>query len=75
MVDTEGTILEIDLLPPFAYLYDLSRRVQIADWAENEVEKQKTSLDAGSCSSFTLLSTPSRTRTCASASGGQRSIL
>ena len=75
VVDAEGTILRIDLLPPFAYLHDLSRRVQITGRAESEAKKEKSSPETGSCSSSTFLNTPSRTRTCASASGGQRSIL
>jgi DNA invertase Pin-like site-specific DNA recombinase len=34
VVDVEGTVLRIDLLPPFAYLHDLSHRVQITGQAE-----------------------------------------
>jgi hypothetical protein len=49
VVDVEGAIVRIDLLPPFAYLHDLSRRTQQA--AEDEAKKTKTSpITAGSCS-------------------------
>ncbi len=39
VVDAEGMILRIDLLPPFAYLHDLSCRIQMM--AENEAKKKK----------------------------------
>jgi DNA invertase Pin-like site-specific DNA recombinase/ribonuclease HI len=56
VVDAEGTILRIELQPPFAYLHDLTCRAQQA--AETEAEKTKTSASAGSCSSYTLQGGP-----------------
>ncbi|MBI5961799.1 MAG: recombinase family protein [Chloroflexi bacterium] len=52
VVDAEGMVLRIDLLPPFAYLHDLACRTQLK--AESEAEQTKTSLEAGSCSTSTL---------------------
>jgi hypothetical protein len=56
VVDAEGTVLRIELQPPFAYLHDLTCRAQQA--AETEAEKTKTSAKAGSCSSYALQGGP-----------------
>jgi len=56
VVDAEGTVLRIELQPPFAYLHDLTCRAQQA--AETEAEKTKTSAKAGSCSNSTALGGP-----------------
>jgi DNA invertase Pin-like site-specific DNA recombinase len=61
VVNAEGAIIRIDLLSPFAYLHDLSRRTQQA--AEDEAEKTKTSVDAGSCSTPVPLGVPGGIRT------------
>lgn len=71
IVTPEGTILRMELLPPFAYLKEVIDRVREGGGVEAQT---KTSLAAGQCSSFPSSGTPSRTRTYASASGGQRSI-
>jgi P4 family phage/plasmid primase-like protien len=46
VVDAEGNVLRIDLLPPFAYLHDLACRTQSA--AGCEAQKTKTSPVTGS---------------------------
>ncbi len=61
VVDAEGTVLRIELQPPFAYLHDLSCKAQKA--ADVEAEKTKTSSQAGSCSNSAVSSDPERTRT------------
>ncbi len=61
VVDVEGKIIRIDLLPPFAYLHDLSRRTQAA--AESEANQTKTSVDAGPCSTLLPLGVPGGIRT------------
>ena len=62
VVDVEGTIIRIDLLPPFAYLHDLSCRTQAA--AESEANQTKTSpVMAGSCSALLPLGVPGGIRT------------
>jgi hypothetical protein len=62
VVDVEGTIIRIDLLPPFAYLHDLSCRTQAA--AESEANQTKTSpVMAGSCSTLLPLGVPGGIRT------------
>ena len=62
IVDVEGAIIRIDLLPPFAYLHDLSCRTQLA--AGDDAKKTKTSpLMAGSCSTPGLLGVPGGIRT------------
>ncbi len=71
VVSPEGTILRMELLPPFAYLKEVIDRVREGVGVEAQT---KTSLSAGQCSSYFSSGTPSRTRTYASASGGQRSI-
>ncbi len=61
VVDAEGTILRIDLLPPFAYLHNLACGTQLE--AEGEAEQTKTSLEAGSCSTSALRGGPEEIRT------------
>lgn len=71
VVCPEGKILRMELLPPFAYLKEVTDRVRGSGLGDGQT---KTSRQAGQCSSFLSLGTPSGTRTHASASGGQRSI-
>ena len=60
VVGLEGTILRVELLPPFAYLDELSRRVGGSGEADR---KTKTSNDAGQCSDYVLCGRPYGTRT------------
>jgi hypothetical protein len=62
VVNPEGTILRMELLPPFAYLKEVTDRVR--QESEDPSRKGKTSVVAGLCSSHTSLGTPDRTRTC-----------
>lgn len=71
VLSPEGAILRMELLPPFAYLKEVTDRVC---GSAADTEETKTSREAGLCFAVYGLGTPSRTRTCASASGGQRSI-
>jgi len=59
VVNAEGTVLRIDLLPPFAYLHNLACRTQSA--AEGEAET-KTSLRAGLSLTSTLRGGPEENR-------------
>jgi hypothetical protein len=61
VVDAEGNILRIDLLPPFAYLHDLACRTQSA--AVCEAQKTKTSPVTGSCSTYVFSGGPEEIRT------------
>ena len=74
VVNRDGKIIRLELLPPIAYLREVSSRVQRS--GEIVVRKKKTSetASAGLCSDYVQSDAPDRTRTCASASGGQRSI-
>ncbi len=58
VVDAEGNVLRIDLLPPFAYLHNLACGTQLE--AEGEAEQTKTSLEAGSCSTYVFSGGPDR---------------
>jgi coenzyme F420-reducing hydrogenase gamma subunit len=56
VVNAEGEILRIELLPPFTYLTNLSQQMQVVEdgnWARNE----KTSVCAG-CSTCATLCVP-----------------
>ncbi len=75
VINPEGRIARIELKPPFSYLDGLRHREKNGSRGKRtRAKKEETSdLDAGSL--HITRDTPSRTRTCASASGGQRSIL
>ncbi len=75
VVSTEGEIQRVDLLPPFAYLREVSQKVSGSEGSSENRAINETDDCEVACSSKVLDSTPDRTRTCASASGGQRSIL
>ena len=72
VINLEGMIVKVEFYPPFSYLNELA-----SCYGNNgrgfsvENEKSSSGLD---CSKLSLLGVPSRTRTCASGSGGQRSI-
>ena len=63
VVNPEGTLIRLELLPPFPYLRDVTRRVR--DEAETEAiqGKQNTSTMAGACSDYVPLGGPEETRT------------
>jgi DNA invertase Pin-like site-specific DNA recombinase len=61
IVCPEGTIQQMELLPPFAYLKDVTNRVR--QGSEDIERKTKTSTLAGQCSSLISLGDPGRTRT------------
>ncbi len=74
VVNHESEIVRVDLLPPFAYLRDVCEKVSGGEGtAENPARIETGGCDA-TCSSYVLECDPDRTRTCASASGGLRSI-
>ncbi len=62
VVNPEGTLLRMELLPPFAYLKEVTDRVRQS--SGNTGRKTKTSTKAGQCSSFISLGWEDRTRTC-----------
>jgi hypothetical protein len=63
IVDPEGKIIEVKWLPPFAYLHDLSGKVNQTD--ELQAMESKTGiLNTGSCSTKVVKSGRYRTRTC-----------
>jgi hypothetical protein len=63
VVNPEGTLIRLELLPPFSYLRDVTQRVR--DEAETEAVqgKQNASTMAGACSDYVPLGDPGRTRT------------
>jgi DNA invertase Pin-like site-specific DNA recombinase len=63
IVDPEGKIVEVKWLPPFAYLHDISGKVNQADDPQAMESKTGTS-KTGSCSRSVLVSGRYRTRTC-----------
>ncbi len=82
VIDQRGTVLRLELQSPFTYLLGLADRVRLGLKPQDDGDglagaaagseassgpQANSSLQVGFC-------TPSRTRTCASASGGQRSI-
>lgn len=80
VINTEGMIVRVDLRSPFAYLHHKvsgSGSLLAGNTSSNrdEVGNKKTSTLADTGSFIFSFSVPSRTRTCASGSGGQRSIL
>ncbi len=74
VVNPEGTLIRLELLPPFSYLRDVTQRVRDESETEAIQGKQNTSTRAGACWDYVLSGDPTRTRTWAFASGGQRSI-
>lgn len=72
VVSPKGSIQRMELLPPFAYLRNVTNRVRKGNGSFER--KTTTSNNAGQCSDYLLLDTPDKNRTCASGSGGQRSI-
>jgi len=56
VVNPEGTILRMELLPPFAYLKEVTDRVR--QESEDTRRKTKTSAQAGQCSSLISLGDP-----------------
>ena len=74
VVNPEGIIIRLELLPPFSYLRHVTQRVQGTGGAEVVQRKTKTSAEAGQGSDPIQSGTPDRNRTCAFGSGGQRSI-
>jgi DNA invertase Pin-like site-specific DNA recombinase len=75
VINPEGRIIRIELKPPFSYLDELYHSGG-SDPREEHLRphNERTNIsDTGSLQN--TCGTPSRTRTCASASGGQRSIL
>lgn len=62
VVCPEGTILRMELLPPFAYLKKVTDRVRYG--SEDVEKKTKTSTLAGQCSSLISLGEHGRIRTC-----------
>ena len=73
IVNPEGKIIDLELLSPFAYLRDVTARVEQKEQAGID-EKTNVSTMADTCSTSIQLGTPSWIRTSAFASGGQRSI-
>ena len=72
VVNPEGTVLRMELLPPFAYLKEVTDRVR--QESEDTGRKTKTSTQAGQCSSLISLGAPGRTRTYAHCLGNKCSI-
>jgi hypothetical protein len=65
VVDPEGTIIRLELLPPFSYLHQVTRRVQDGDdvAANGSAEGiTKTSSQAGQCSDYILYGDPQVSR-------------
>ena len=60
VVNPEGTILRMELLPPFAYLKEVTDRVR--QESEDTGRKTKTSAQAGQCSSLISLGEPDKTQ-------------
>ncbi len=71
IVDPDGNILRIQLLPPFAYLIDLKQDVQQANSSRSEENKNANS-DVGACSRLFSFSDPNGTRTRVFALKGRR---
>jgi DNA invertase Pin-like site-specific DNA recombinase len=61
IVNPEGTITRLELLPPFAYLHCVTQR--ISGTGSKVSLKTKTSKDTGLCSNEVLLGGPEETRT------------
>jgi DNA invertase Pin-like site-specific DNA recombinase len=70
VVNPEGTILRMELLPPFAYLKEVTDRVR--QESEDPGRNGKTSMEAGLCSRHFSSGSPNGTRTRVSALKGQR---
>jgi DNA invertase Pin-like site-specific DNA recombinase len=62
VVDPEGRIIRMELLPPFAYLNTLFHQVTARNTG-NDAGKTKTSQQAGQCSDWLALGDPNGTRT------------
>ncbi|MBZ0294018.1 MAG: recombinase family protein [Anaerolineae bacterium] len=62
VVNPEGTIIRLELLPPFSYLRHVTKRVQDNGGAAVQ-GKTKTSTKAGQCSDYVLSGDPTRIRT------------
>ncbi len=70
VVDAQGKLLRMELLPPFSYFRQISEKLN----EESDSSENRRTRKTGSCSTKVLSSTPDRIRTCAFGSGGQRSI-
>ncbi len=76
VVNPEGQIIRVDLLPPFAYLKDVNEKVSMSCGASASPAENQTSGAAAGWSSFDLDGAPGRTRTYARQGlGNLRSIL
>jgi DNA invertase Pin-like site-specific DNA recombinase len=62
VVDPEGMIIRLELLPPFSYLRHVTQRVQKSGGRAVR-GKTKTSAKAGQCSDYVLLGVPAGIRT------------
>jgi DNA invertase Pin-like site-specific DNA recombinase len=58
VVNPEGTIIRLELLPPFSYLRHVTKRVQSNGGAGAVQGKTKTSAKAGQCSDYVLSGDP-----------------
>lgn len=63
VVNPEGTIVRLELLPPFSYLRHVTKRVQSNGVGGAIQGKTKTSARAGQCSDYVLSGEPGRIRT------------
>lgn len=63
VVNPEGMIIRLELLPPFSYLRHVIQRVQNSG-GRAVTGKTKTSATAGQCSDYALPDDPGRIRTC-----------
>ena len=59
VIDPEGTIIRLELVPPFAYLHDMKQRI-VGGAAQG---KAKTGQETGFCSSYVPYSRAGGTRT------------
>lgn len=74
VVNPDGEIARVDLLPPFAYLRDISDIVSGGEENLENLIKTQTGDTVITCSSQVLESTPDRNRTYAPGTGNQCSI-
>lgn len=63
VVNLEGEIERVDLLPPFAYLYEICEKVQDGEETSENASETQTGDMVATCSSQVLLGDPGRTRT------------
>ncbi|MBZ0278712.1 MAG: hypothetical protein K8I60_21370, partial [Anaerolineae bacterium] len=62
VVNPEGAIIRLELLPPFSYLRYVKTRVQQNDGGRAVKGKTKTSTQAGQCSDYVRSGVPDRTQ-------------